>query len=93
MTTVFSSSGEFQISPEGDIVECVSEDIESDRFIFSVRKFNVSEWKKYYNKEELSDTIDILDIGYWYDGVPTQESTWEYEEPCKEWREEFGNEK
>lgn len=48
-------------------------------------RVDLDEHKEYWGLKQPKDSIDILDVGYWYlkDGVE------HYEEPVEDWREEF----
>lgn len=59
-------------------------DTESIGSITTILSFDVEEWKKYNGKNDLDESIDILDLGYYYTSVS---GIIEYEEPAKDWRE------
>lgn len=88
---VFSSNGSFVI--KADTGEIISRQVEPNagRFFTGITKFDMEEFRKYYNYqiEEMPGRIDILDLGYWY-----MHDGWEnYERPAQDWRDEFSKHK
>ncbi len=82
---VCSSNGNLTINAETGVVTNweIFEGKGVDRSIGDIAKFNLEEFKKYYNLQEIDlnrySEIDILDLGYWVkDGT--------YEEPEMDWR-------
>lgn len=75
---VNSSHGVVTIDKNGYIVE-------GDLIEYNIKRFDVEEYKKHYNVDQLPSTIDILDLGYWYDEI-------EYVEPDHQWRKEIKEE-
>ena len=84
--SVLSSCGVIKINTDGyirsiDTYSCYSSPLDPD-YLPKIEKFDLEEYKKYWKLselDELPDTFDILDLGYWdKEGV--------YEEPCEEHR-------
>jgi len=44
----------------------------------SITRFDLVEWKKHWGKDDLPDSFDMIDLGYWYG------SKNDYEPPCRE---------
>lgn len=78
--TVCSSHGTFIVQKNtGRVLRFDIANKESDN-LSDIKVFNTAEWISYYNTHGfISDTIDILDLGYWQGG--------NYVEPAHEWRE------
>lgn len=89
---VISSHGTLTVDcKSGRVLDCyVREDDEDSRILKSIRYFAIIEWRAYYRKALVS-TIDILDLGYWFD-VYDKDGTLRaclYEGPVQDWRNEF----
>jgi hypothetical protein len=70
----------------GAVVNCVLNDNEDEdgHSLLDITKFDVKEFRTYHNIgiDAMPDSIDILDLGYWYDnGIGL------YESPDGDWRE------
>lgn len=79
-SAVSSSHGQFVIDCSGRILQVDDESGE----LPNVTRFDVAEWEKYWGRK-LDDSLDILDLGYWYDDKGTER----YEEPAHDWRLEI----
>lgn len=85
--TIRSSNGELIANPEsGHVISCKMED--DGEGLDKIIRFDLEEFKKHYNytQESLPISIDILDLGYWYESI---DDIVKYEEPAHEWRKEF----
>ncbi|MEP2668928.1 MAG: hypothetical protein ABJH04_08030 [Cyclobacteriaceae bacterium] len=78
---VYSSNGEITVNKKTGDVVLITPNGSDDAAFRRIKKFDLDEYKRYYNLECIPDNIDILDLGYWYDNN-------EYEEPAMDWREE-----
>lgn len=66
-----------------------------DPHIQLIDEFNIDEWTKYYEREQMPQSIDILDLGYWYFKGEINKKVQKilgnrgtlYENPCFDWRE------
>lgn len=78
---IHSSWGTITINNSGEVLEKNIEEIEGEEsFLLEVVKFDLEEWKKYWETEELPADFDVLDLGFWNkDG--------EYVIPDNHWRE------
>lgn len=81
--TVNSSNGKIKISKTGEILNI--KDTSPEQCISNINIFNVKEFLQHYKLETMPDSIDILAIGYWYNGADGKQ---QYEEPAHIWREE-----
>lgn len=85
---VTSSHGTFTIHRENleiSLFESAHEE-PTNEDIVCITKFDFEEWQKNYNSE-IPERVDILDLGYWYNG----KSQLEYEEPAHDWRKMVNN--
>lgn len=89
--TIYSSCGEWEIrrSTEQILNNTTYNYGEKMRDKYWIRKFDTEEYRKHYAVENLPNTIDILDIGYWYGGVEEIKSSWQFEPADKDWRKEI----
>lgn len=77
-----TSNGTIEMDPKTGAATKIIVDDGGDKYIAKIEKFDIEEYKKFYNVTELPNSIDILDLGYWMkDGT--------YEEPAFDWREEM----
>lgn len=75
---VYSSHGIFTINEYGEVVDL---ELDTDcpdtlKHFKSITKFNLDEYKEYY--DQLEPEYDILDLGYWHGD--------KYEKPDYDWR-------
>ena len=86
--TVRSSHGELIIDGDGYVLERQLENdyVRGGRFLACIDRFDLPEWRKFWDNPE-GTSIDILDLGYWYDDPDTEESG--YEPPDATWRKEI----
>lgn len=77
---VHSSNGELKVnSKTGKVIKC---DMSTDgEGIDQIERFDIEEYKKFWNAE-ITDDIDILNLGYW-----TKDG--QYEEPADDWRKDL----
>lgn len=76
---IYGSNGYMDITADGTVVKLYDTHGATD--YNDIVKFDVEEYKKFYNVKELPTDQDILDYGLWRkDGT--------YEEPAHEWRVE-----
>jgi hypothetical protein len=87
--SVVSSHGVICMDVNGLVkrMELESDEISARMELASIISFDVEEYKKYYNTEELPDSIDILNLGYLYRALTGDNK---YEDPSFNWREERG---
>jgi hypothetical protein len=74
---VFSSNGELVIDAEGKVI--VAESKYYNDNLKNIVRFDLEEYRKYYQGEPAPSSYDILDLGYWTD-------TGQYEPPEMDWR-------
>lgn len=74
---IASSEGDFTAWEDGTVIGRDMPDMHSD-----ILQMDFDEWRNFWQRE-LPDTIDILDVGYWYEGDGTRE----YEPPAESWRQ------
>ena len=66
---------------DGVVVECTA-DRNLDNELKLITRFDVEEYKRYYNVSGIPGDLYILDLGYWNnDGG--------YEKPVEDWRSEM----
>lgn len=91
---VKSSNGELIVCAiTGNVIAC--ELVEGgDTDIQKIRRFDIAEWKEFWELDELLPEMDILDLGYWYARSTSVYNMYEvmgiknkYEAPCFDWRE------
>lgn len=82
-TFINSSNGDIEITAAGKVINTT--DTSADQCISNIQHFNITEFLKYYQLEVMPASIDILDIGYWFNGASGKP---EYEPPAQDWREE-----
>ncbi len=90
-TIVYSSCGEITIHKETGVKIRAKIDCDcnaGDRCIKRISKFDVEEYKKHYNKTDVPDRVDILDMGYWQWQEKSHSLKKVYEEPAHEWRKD-----
>jgi len=78
--TIYSTHGTIIINPETGTIIATDIDMCNDNCIDNIDHFDIEEYKEFYNVGKLPDAIDILDMGYWKDGI--------YEEPAHDWRKD-----
>lgn len=86
--TVRSSHGELTIDKDGYVLERQIDYTDSDAgtHLVLIARFDLVEWQHHWNNPE-GNSIDILDLGYWYNDPKTNTST--YEPPDADWRKEI----
>lgn len=81
---ISSSNGGILADPKtGEVIEISCENGELD----NIKEIDFEEYCKHYGLEKPPQTIDILDVGYWYD----KDGATRYESPCQDWRVEIKN--
>lgn len=83
LVIVTSSHGNWIMDENGRVLD-VTVFHEQDENILSIDKFDVEEYKHRNNCHLLPDTIDILDLGYWYS---PEEGRASYEQPAFDWKQ------
>jgi len=78
--TIYSTHGTIIINPETGAIIATDIDMCNDNCIDNIDRFDIEQYKQFYNVDKLPGAIDILDMGYWKDGI--------YEEPAHDWRED-----
>ena len=78
--TIYSTHGTIITNPETGTIIATDIDMCNDNCIDNIDRFDIEEYKQFYNVDKLPGAIDILDMGYWKDGI--------YEEPAHDWRED-----
>lgn len=83
-----SSNGEWQANKKtGGVLNPQDRYPCSDGKLLQLIRFDVEEYKKHYGVEEIPDSVDILDMGYWFRGrYLTDRLDHGYEEPAHDWR-------
>jgi hypothetical protein len=77
---VVSSEGALTVHRDtGAVIGRVTE---SGAGIADIVRFDLSEWHTTYKGEQLPESVDILDLGFWT-------VSGRYEPPVEDWREEF----
>jgi hypothetical protein len=86
--TVGSSHGELTIDTNGKVIRrrLDNEDTDGGGHLARIMRFDLAEWRKHWGNPEAS-RIDILDLGYWYNGAKTADCT--YVPPDSRWRSEI----
>lgn len=86
--TVRSSHGELTVDKDGYVTWRHIDDRASEggSHLALITRFDLVEWRHHWNDPE-GDSIDILDIGYWYNNPKTNSST--YIEPDADWRKDI----
>lgn len=82
---VISSGGIIRVrKSSGVVVEVLLEKDDDPDYqnLKEITRFDMKEWHEAYPKEEVPDTVDILDLGYWMKNN-------QYETPVYDWRAEF----
>ena len=82
-TIISSSNGDIEITAAGKVINTT--DTSADQCISNIAHFNIEEFLRYYQLEVMPASIDILDIGYWFNDAAGKQ---EYEAPAQDWREE-----
>jgi hypothetical protein len=89
--TIRSSNGEWKANKQtGGVINYQDRyPLENGKRLILIR-FDIQEYKKHYQVTELPDSIDILDLGYYYKERNDLTGYWapKYEEPAHDWREE-----
>lgn len=83
---VTSSNGEINAHKENGQVISIIVHEGGDKSFADIKKLNIEEYLTYKALKEMPDTVDILDLGYWYENNPNAEL--KYEEPAHDWRKE-----
>jgi len=81
---VRSSNGEIIADSKTGKVKSVEVYGKQKNYIEDIDRFDLDEYKKYHNTDEIPLSIDILDLGYW-----NKDNT--YDEPEHSWRERMKN--
>lgn len=70
-------------------------DPKPDKYFVGIKRIDVDEYRKHYKREiKQNESIDILDLGYWYKlkreitGHFWTRGKEKYEEPAHDWRKE-----
>ena len=86
--TVRSSHGELTIDKDGYVIKRQIDNPDSDggSHLALITRFDLVEWQHHWNNPE-GNSIDILDLGYWYDDPNAEAIT--YVEPDAKWRKEI----